>query len=62
MHYYLDNYGKDRRITKIVDSTELWFVPTANPDGYDYTFSPDGDRLWRKNLRDVDGDGTITAA
>ncbi|CAM5362372.1 hypothetical protein SXANM310S_05377 [Streptomyces xanthochromogenes] len=26
MHYYLDNYGKDPRITKIVDSTELWFV------------------------------------
>ncbi|MET9481233.1 M14 family zinc carboxypeptidase [Streptomyces sp. NPDC006638] len=61
MHYYLDNYGKDRRITKIVDSTELWFVPTANPDGYDYTFSPDGDRLWRKNLRDVNGDGQITS-
>lgn len=60
MHYYLDNYGKDRRITKIVDSTELWFVLSANPDGYDYTFSPGGDRLWRKNLRDVDKDGAIT--
>lgn len=59
MHHYIDNYGKDRRITKIVDSTELWFVLSANPDGYDYTFSPDGDRLWRKNLRDVDGDGKI---
>jgi murein tripeptide amidase MpaA len=57
MHYYLDNYGKDSRVTKIVDSTELWFVLSANPDGYDYTFSPDGDRLWRKNLRDVNGDG-----
>ncbi|MGW1865656.1 M14 family zinc carboxypeptidase [Streptomyces mauvecolor] len=59
MHYYLDNYGKDPRITKIVDSTELWFVISANPDGYDFTFTP-GNRLWRKNLRDNNGDGKIT--
>ena len=32
----------------------------ANPDGYDFTFEP-GQRLWRKNLRDNDGDGQITA-
>ncbi|GGW85335.1 M14 family metallopeptidase [Streptomyces lomondensis] len=60
MHHYLDNYKKDRRIKKIVDSTELWFVLAANPDGYDHTFAADGNRLWRKNLRDVDGDGAIT--
>ncbi|WP_231626619.1 M14 family metallopeptidase [Streptomyces apocyni] len=60
MHHYLDGYGKDRRITKLVDSTELWFVLSANPDGYDFTHAPDGDRQWRKNLRDVNGDGEIT--
>ncbi|MEW1999618.1 M14 family zinc carboxypeptidase [Streptomyces coelicoflavus] len=60
MHHYLDNYKKDRRIRKIVDSTELWFVLSANPDGYDYTFESDDNRLWRKNLRDVNGDGTIS--
>ncbi|MEV6579386.1 M14 family zinc carboxypeptidase [Streptomyces sp. NPDC051582] len=60
MHHTLDNYGKDQRITKLVDSTELWFLLSANPDGYDYTHSPDGDRLWRKNLRDNNGDGKIT--
>ncbi|WP_406860236.1 M14 family zinc carboxypeptidase [Streptomyces sp. HUAS MG47] len=57
MHHYLDGYGKDPRLTRIVDSTELWFVLSANPDGYDYTHSPDGDRQWRKNLRDTNGDG-----
>ncbi|WP_405494207.1 M14 family zinc carboxypeptidase [Streptomyces sp. NBC_00096] len=61
MHHTLDNYGKDPRITKLVDSTELWFLLSANPDGYDYTFAPDGQRLWRKNLRDNNGDGKITA-
>ncbi|MEV7137902.1 M14 family metallopeptidase [Streptomyces tauricus] len=60
MHHYLDNYGKDQRITKLVDSTELWFVLSANPDGYDWTFKPEGDRQWRKNLRDVNGDGALT--
>ncbi|MFD8203395.1 M14 family zinc carboxypeptidase [Streptomyces sp. NPDC059701] len=59
MHHYLDNYTKDRRVKKIVDSTELWFVLSANPDGYDYTFQDPANRLWRKNLRDVNGDGVI---
>lgn len=61
MHHYLDRYGKDQRITKLVDSAELWFVLSANPDGYDYTFQSPANRLWRKNLRDNDGDGKITA-
>ncbi|MER6357826.1 M14 family zinc carboxypeptidase [Streptomyces sp. NPDC001634] len=60
MHYYLDNYSTNNRIKKIVDSTELWFVISANPDGYDYTFKGSGTRLWRKNLRDVNGDGVIS--
>ncbi|GAA3243623.1 zinc carboxypeptidase [Streptomyces lavendulae subsp. lavendulae] len=61
MHHTLDNYGKDPRITKLVDSTELWFLLSANPDGYDYTFTADSARLWRKNLHDNNGDGKITA-
>ncbi|MGW1036498.1 M14 family zinc carboxypeptidase [Streptomyces antibioticus] len=60
LHHYLDAYRTDRRIKKIVDSTELWFVLSANPDGYDYTFENTANRLWRKNLRDVNGDGVIS--
>jgi Zinc carboxypeptidase/Immune inhibitor A-like, MAM domain len=59
MHYVLDNYGTDAEITELVDTTELWFLPVANPDGYDFTFT-EGNRLWRKNLRDNNGDGVIT--
>ncbi len=51
--------GKNPQLTAIIDSTELWFVPVANPDGYDFTFTPDN-RLWRKTLTDNDGDGRIT--
>ncbi|WFE43953.1 M14 family metallopeptidase [Verrucosispora sp. WMMD1129] len=61
MHHVLTGYGSDREITRLVDTTELWFIPVLNPDGYDHTFTP-GNRLWRKNLRDNNGDGQITGA
>ncbi|WP_231619030.1 M14 family metallopeptidase [Nonomuraea sp. SBT364] len=48
-----------RELRDLLNRTELWFVPVANPDGYDFTFT-EGNRLWRKNLRDVNGDGQIT--
>ncbi|KOG66832.1 peptidase M14 [Streptomyces griseoflavus] len=60
MQYYLAGYGKDPRLTKILDTTELWFVLSANPDGYDFTFESPQNRMWRKNLRDNNGDGKIT--
>ncbi|UUZ60639.1 M14 family metallopeptidase [Nocardioides sp. B-3] len=58
MHHYPEGYGTDAELTGLVDTTELWFLPVANPDGYDFTFSDE--RLWRKNLRDNNDDGTIT--
>ncbi|MGC0414942.1 M14 family zinc carboxypeptidase [Embleya sp. AB8] len=60
LHHFVDGYGKDDETTKLVTDNELWFVLSANPDGYDWTFQP-GQRLWRKNLRDNNGDGVITA-
>ena len=60
MHHFVDNYRSNRTIRRLVDENELWFVPVANPDGYDWTFQA-GQRLWRKNLRDNNGDGQITA-
>jgi hypothetical protein len=59
MHHVLDGYGTDRQIARLVDTTELWFLPVANPDGYDFTFT-EGNRQWRKNLRDNNRDGKIT--
>jgi Zinc carboxypeptidase len=57
LHYFVDNYGKNAEVTNLVNTRELWFVPVSNPDGYQHTF--DVERLWRKNLRDNDGDGQI---
>ena len=73
-HLYIDNYGgtgtalgtdgepvdgvDSEDLTRLVNQRELWFVFVANPDGYDFTFSDE--RLWRKNLRDNNGDGEIT--
>lgn len=50
------NYGKDPDITKIMDSTEMWVVPDANPDGVDMV-SQGGDNpvLQRKNADDSGG-------
>mgnify|MGYP000140656861 CR=1 FL=1 len=61
LHHYLDQYGRNTEITKVVDTTELWFVLSANPDGYDFTHADPANRMWRKNLRDNNGDGRITA-
>ncbi|XP_066979625.1 carboxypeptidase B-like [Macrobrachium rosenbergii] len=39
----------------LLDVTEWYFVPVANPDGYQFTFSSNRARLWRKNRRDNGG-------
>ena len=57
MDSYLTRWkANDPEVKKLLQKTELWFVPVLNPDGYQYTF--DVERLWRKNLRDNNGNGT----
>ncbi|HEY3140181.1 MAG TPA: M14 family metallopeptidase [Acidimicrobiales bacterium] len=59
LNWYIDHYNAgDPAIRDLLQTTELWFVLSANPDGYQYTF--DAERLWRKNLRDNNSDGQIT--
>ncbi|TDD66900.1 zinc carboxypeptidase [Jiangella aurantiaca] len=59
LHHFVDGWrANDREIRSLLRRNEYWFVLVANPDGYQYTF--DEERLWRKNLRDNDGDGEIT--
>lgn len=58
VHHFVDNYETDPTINALLNTTELWFVLVANPDGYDFTFSTE--RLWRKNLADNNGDGSVS--
>jgi hypothetical protein len=55
----VEGYGVDPDTTRLLDTTELWFIPVANPDGYELTFKP-GNRLWRKNTSDNNRDGKLT--
>merc|ERR1719392_236362 len=32
--YLLENYGLDDRVTRLVNSTDLWLMPSMNPDGF----------------------------
>jgi hypothetical protein len=60
LKYYVGKYdAHDKGVQKLLQNTALWFVPVMNPDGYQYTFLNPGTRLWRKNLRDNNGNGTI---
>jgi len=49
-------YGRDPRVTGWVDHCEIYFVPVVNVDGHDIVTSG-RDPRWRKNARDVNGDG-----
>jgi hypothetical protein len=61
MHWFIDQYNsRNREVRELLGDVELWFVIVANPDGYEYTF--DHERLWRKNLRNNDGNPETTGA
>jgi hypothetical protein len=54
---FTSEYGTDPDITALVDEYELWICPVWNPDGYDYMYNVDN--MWRKNVRDNNGNGII---
>ncbi|MGY5875365.1 MAG: M14 family zinc carboxypeptidase [Candidatus Thorarchaeota archaeon] len=71
----VNGYGEDSKITKYVNTEEIYIIPTLNPDALDRVIN-EGDYWLRKNLRpydndndgefdedppeDVDGDGWIS--
>jgi hypothetical protein len=47
--HLLENYGQNPEITGLLDHSEIWIVPLANPDGLEYSINVY--RYWRKNRR-----------
>jgi hypothetical protein len=72
--YVLSNYGRDPRVTRLVDTRTLYVRPKFNPDGADIAltteqnlrstprpYDEDGDGLLDEDPgNDLDGDGSIT--
>ncbi len=48
----LSSYGKDDRITKLVDSLEMWFIPNMNPDATYKSGNHTVQGAQRRNLAD----------
>jgi carboxypeptidase T len=59
LHWLVDGYGTDPRITGIVDSREIWIVFSMNPDGAEYDISGGRYHFWRKNRQPTPGTGAI---
>ena len=48
-HLLADNYGKDARITNLVNTREVFIIFMVNPDGGEYDLTGSPYRAWRKN-------------
>jgi murein tripeptide amidase MpaA len=49
LRWMTDGYGKDDRITRLVNRREIFIVFMVNPDGGEYDLTGDPYREWRKN-------------
>jgi carboxypeptidase T len=59
MHWLVDGYGHDPRITNIVDTREIWIVFVVNPDGAEYDIAGGTFHHWRKNRQPTPGTTAI---
>jgi len=56
MEKLIAGYGIDETVTRWLDTLEIYLVPVVNVDGHNIVTSGHDPR-WRKNARDVNGDG-----
>jgi len=59
MHWLVDGYGTNTRITNIVNSREVWIILAVNPDGAEYDISGGHFHFWRKNRQPNSGTTAI---
>jgi hypothetical protein len=54
----VSGYGTDPEVTQWLDEYEIYIVPVVNVDGH-HVVTHNIDPRWRKNTRDLDGDGVL---
>jgi carboxypeptidase T len=61
--YLLDElttkYATDARIRNVVDTREIWIIPSVNPDGAEFDVSTGSYAMWRKNRQPNSGSSYI---
>ena len=55
LHWLVDGYGSDARITSIVEQREVWIVLNVNPDGSEFDIVNGRFHHWRKNRQPTPG-------
>ncbi|MGW1374886.1 M14 family metallopeptidase [Streptomyces sp. NPDC002446] len=56
---FTSKYGSDDRVTKMLDSREIWILPDLNPDGGEYDISSGDFAMWRKNRQPNAGSNEV---
>ncbi|MFG2829180.1 M14 family metallopeptidase [Streptomyces sp. NPDC048434] len=59
LNEFTSKYGTDSRITKMLDSREIWIIPDLNPDGGAYDIASGSFRSWRKNRQPNAGSSSV---
>jgi hypothetical protein len=60
LHALVDGYkAGDTRIQSIVNTREIWIVPSMNPDGSEYDIASGRYRMWRKNRQPNPGSTSV---
>lgn len=59
LNEFTSKYGSDARITKMLDSREIWIIPDLNPDGGEYDIASGDFRSWRKNRQPNAGSSEV---
>ncbi len=59
LNQFTGSYASDTRIRTIVNSRELWIIPSVNPDGSEYDVATGSYRSWRKNRQPNSGSSNV---